>query len=286
MLNEYGPLKKVALRHVEEAFVSPEKVAAEWRALNYHRMPSFDAAMKEYDAFAQVIDAAGAEIVWLPQTDTLTLDSIYVRDATALTPKGFLPCPLGKEARRPEAEIAAVHYTEEGLNQAGVLPEGAKLEGGDMVWLDERTCVIGEGYRTNAAAIQAFAELCGPEVEVISVPLPHYKGPTDVFHLMSMISPVDADLAVVYSPLLPVPFRTWLLERGMSFVEVPDEEFAAMACNVLALAPRKVLMLESTQITRQRLETAGCEVLTYRGEEISRQGEGGPTCLTRPLERG
>ena len=286
MLNEYGPLKKVALRHVEEAFVSPEKVAAEWQALNYHAAPDFDAAMKEYDAFAKLIDDAGAEIVWLPQVGELTLDSIYVRDATALTPGGFVPCPLGKEARRPEAGIAAEHYADKGLSQAGSLPDGARLEGGDMVWLDDRTCVIGEGYRTNARAIDAFAELCGPEVEVLSVPLPHYKGPSDVFHLMSIISPIDADLAVAYSPLLPVPFRNWLLERGMSFVEVPDDEFAAMACNVLALGPRKVLMLEGTPITQRRLADAGCEVLTYKGEDISRKGEGGPTCLTRPLERG
>lgn len=286
MLNEYEPLKKVALRHVEEAFVSPEKVAAEWRDLNYHQAPDFDAAMKEYDAFAKILDEEGAEIVWLPQVDSLTLDSIYVRDATALTPGGFVPCPLGKEARRPEAEIAAEHYATAGLTKAGSLPDGAILEGGDMVWLDTATCVIGEGYRTNAAAIAAYAELCGPAVEVVYVPLPHYKGPSDVFHLMSMLSPVDADLAVVYSPLLPVPFRTWLIERGMSFVEVPDEEFASMACNVLALGPRKVLMLEGNPVTQRRLEAEGCEVLTYKGEEISRKGEGGPTCLTRPLERG
>ncbi|MEX0924204.1 MAG: arginine deiminase family protein [Rhodovibrionaceae bacterium] len=286
MLNEYAPLKKVALRHVKDAFLGPDKLAAEWQQLNYHRQPDFAAALAEYDAFAEILESAGAEIVWLPGNETLTLDSIYVRDATALTPLGFVPCPLGKDARRPEAEIAAAHYAGEALAQAGSLPEGARLEGGDMVWLDEKTCAIGEGYRTNAQAIEAFTALCGPEVEVVSVPLPHYKGPSDVFHLMSMISPLDADLAVVYSPLLPVPFRNWLLERGMSFVEVPDEEFASMACNVLALGPRRVLMLEGNPVTQQRIEAAGCEVLTYRGEEISRKGEGGPTCLTRPLERG
>ncbi len=286
MLNEYAPLKKVALRHARDAFAGPDKLAAEWRELNYHRQPDFEAALAEYEAFAGIIETAGAEILWLPRHQALTLDSIYVRDATALTPAGFLPCPLGKAARRPEAEIAAEHYAAAGIELAGNLPAGAKLEGGDMVWLDDKTCVIGEGYRTNAQAIQAFAALCGPEVEVVSVPLPHYKGPSDVFHLMSMLSPVDADLAVVYSPLLPVPFRNWLIARGLSFVEVPEEEFASMACNVLALAPRRVVMLEGNPITQQRLEAAGCEVLTYKGEEISRKGEGGPTCLTRPLERG
>ena len=286
MLNEYSALKKVGLRHIEEAFVNAAKVEAEWRDLNYHAMPDLDAAWAEYETFAKLVaEEGGAEIVWLPRSDALTLDSIYVRDATALTPRGVVPCPLGKPQRRPEAEIAAAHYAATGHPLAGALQEGAKLEGGDMIWLDERTCVIGQGYRTNAQAIAEFAAISGPEVVVVTVPLPHYKGPSDVFHLMSMISPVDQDLAVVYSPLLPVPFREWLIERGMEFIEVPDEEFPTMGCNVLALGPRKVLMLEGCPETEKRIKAAGCEVLTYKGDEISRKGEGGPTCLTRPLLR-
>ena len=209
----------------------------------------------------------------------MTLDAVYVRDATALTPHGFVPCPLGKAQRRPEAEIAATYYAANAFAPAGALTEGA------IIWFDDRTCVIGQGYRTNAQAISEFSVLCGPEVEVFTVPLPHYKGPSDVFHLMSMISPVDADLAVVYSPLLPVPFREWLVSRGIEFIEVPDEEFPIMGCNVLALGPRKVLMLEGCPQTEGRIAAAGCEVLTYKGDEISRKGEGGPTCLTRPLIR-
>jgi N-dimethylarginine dimethylaminohydrolase len=286
MLNEYAVLGKVALRHAQDAFVSPEKIGGEWRELNYHDAPGFEAAEAEYDAFARLLEEAGAVITWLPQGVDLTLDSIYVRDATALTPNGFVPCPLGKPQRRPEALVAAERYEDAGLAKAGELGREAKLEGGDMIWLDERNCVIGQGYRTNGAAIADFAALCGPEVRVTTVPLPHYKGPEDVFHLMSMISPVDEDLAVVYSPLLPVPFREWLVARGFGFVEVPEEEFPAMGCNVLAVAPRKVVMLEGCPETERRLKAAGCEVMTYKGEEISRKGEGGPTCLTRPLERG
>jgi N-dimethylarginine dimethylaminohydrolase len=121
--------------------------------------------------------------------------------------------------------------------------------------------------------------------EVVVVPLPHWNGPADVFHLMSVLSPVAGDLALVYSPLLPVPFREELLERGIGLVEVPDEEFGSMACNVLAVAPRRVVALDGNPATRRRLEEAGVEVRVYRGEEISVKGCGGPTCLTRPLER-
>jgi N-dimethylarginine dimethylaminohydrolase len=160
------------------------------------------------------------------------------------------------------------------------------LEGGDVVWFDDRTVAVGRGYRTNAEGIRQFAESLGPAVGVIIVPLPHCRGPQDVFHLMSILSPVDEQLAVVYSPLMPVPFREWLLERGMRLVEVPEAEFESMGANVLALAPRRVVMLEGNPVTTARLEAAGVEVLTYGGSEISLKGGGGPTCLTRPLTRG
>jgi N-dimethylarginine dimethylaminohydrolase len=159
-------------------------------------------------------------------------------------------------------------------------------ERGDVLWLDERTVVVGRGYRTNDAGISQFRDLLGTAVdEVIVVPLPHWRGPGDVFHLMSIISPVDHDLAVVYSPLMPVTFRELLLERGMSLVEVPDEEFATMGANVLALGHRRALMLSGNPVTRRRLEAAGVEVMEYDGENISTKGGGGPTCLTRPLLR-
>lgn len=145
---------------------------------------------------------------------------------------------------------------------------------------------MGRGYRTNQEGIRQLTELLGDGVEeVIEVPLPHWRGPSDVFHLMSILSPVDRDLALVYSPLLPVPFREYLLARDISLVEVPEEEFESMGCNVLAVAPRVCIMLDGNPLTRERLEAAGAQVHTYRGEEISVPGGGGPTCLTRPILR-
>jgi N-dimethylarginine dimethylaminohydrolase len=99
------------------------------------------------------------------------------------------------------------------------------------------------------------------------------------------VSPIDRDLAVVYSPLLPVPFLELLVERGIQLVEVPDDEFRTMGANVLALSPRRCLMVDGNRRTRARLEEAGAEVLVYDGREISLKGGGGPTCLTRPIQR-
>jgi N-dimethylarginine dimethylaminohydrolase len=169
----------------------------------------------------------------------------------------------------------------------GALARPGRLEGGDVVWLDARTVVVGRGYRTNDEGIRQMTMLLGDTVDdVLTVPLPHWRGTDDVMHLMSLISPIDNDLAVVYSPLLPVPFREYLLGRGFTLIEVPDSEFETMGTNVLALAPRRCLMLAGNPRTRAALERAGVEVLEYVGTEISVKGAGGPTCLTRPVRRG
>jgi N-dimethylarginine dimethylaminohydrolase len=169
----------------------------------------------------------------------------------------------------------------------GAITGEGRLEGGDVVWFDDRTVAVGRGYRTNDEGIRQLRTLVGEAVdEVVVVPLPHWKGAEDVFHLMSILSPIDDDLALVYAPLLPVPFREWLLARGIKFVEVPESEFDSMGCNVLALAPRKCLALAGNPLTRERLEAEGVEVREFVGREISRKGGGGPTCLTRPIVRG
>jgi N-dimethylarginine dimethylaminohydrolase len=166
-----------------------------------------------------------------------------------------------------------------------VAPPG-QLEGGDLIWLDEKTVVVGEGRRTNAEGIRQLRALLDDSVDdLIVVPLPDYPGQHDVMHLMSLISPVDEDLAVVYGPLLPEPFRRILLDRGYRLVDVPEEELETMGTNVLALGPRDCVMLDGNPKTRAALEREGCRVQVYDGREISLKGGGGPTCLTRPLAR-
>lgn len=284
--NEYGPLKRVGLRRALDAFGSREKVAREWQELNYHETPDFDKALLQHDSLASLLEGHGAAIEFLPGDASLTLDALYVRDATLMSPEGLIACAMGKPARAEEPKVASTHYGGKGFALAGAIGNGGLLEGGDFVWFDAKTCAVAWGYRTNAQGIEQLKALLGPDVEVIVVPLPHYKGPADVFHLMSIISPLDADLALVHSPLMPVPFRDWLIGRGIQLVEVAEEEFETVGCNVLATGPRRCIMLDNNPLTRRRLEGAGCEVAVYNGSEISLKGEGGPTCLTRPLERG
>jgi len=285
--SEVGRLAHVVVKHPRDAFVDAQAIAAQWQPLNFSGPPDLGRAIDEYDRFVGILRSAGADVHFLPRDAAATLDSLYARDASIVSPRGMILCSMGKPAREPEpaAQERAYASLDGPPGIAGRIEPPGRLEGGDVIWSDDRTIVVGRGYRTNAEGIRQLRLLLGEAVDVVEVPLPHWRGAGDVMHLMSLISPVDDDLAVVYSPLMPVPFREWLLERGYQLVEVPAEEFDTMGTNVLALAPRRCLMLAGNPRTRAALEAAGAEVTEYEGQEISVKGAGGPTCLTRPLLR-
>jgi len=274
------------LKHPRAAFGDTASIERQWRALNFTAPPDLARATAEYDRFVALLNQNGVGMEFLSDTETSGLDSIYVRDASVVCDRGAIVCRMGKPAREtePAAQEAALRAI--GYPIAGRIEAPGRLEGGDVLWLDRRTIAVGRGYRTNDEGILQLRRLLGHAIdELITVPLPHWRGPADVFHLMSIISPVDDDLAVVYSPLMPVAFREFLIARGTTLVDVPDEEFDTMGANVLALAPRTCVMLNQNPLTRERLEKNGATVIAYEGSDISLKGGGGPTCLTRPLKR-
>ena len=284
--SESGKLTSLFIKKAAAAFIDDAHISKHWEALNYLGKPDITKAVAEYEAFEQILKDNGAKVLYLPQDDTVNMDSIYCRDAAIATSKGMIICNMGKEGRvyEPAAEKRA--FEANGIPVLGEITAPGTLEGGDVAWLDDQTLAVGHTYRTNEEGIQQLTALLAPlGVKVLSVPMPHYKGPSDVFHLMSVLSPVDKNLAVVYSPLIPIVFRNELMARGYELVEVPEEEFDSMGCNVLALAPRVCLMVKGNPITKSRLEKAGCKVIEYEGAEISVKGGGGPTCLTRPVTR-
>lgn len=257
--------------------------AAAWREYAWRAAPDPARAAAEHEAFRAILEDAGAEVV-VSEHDPGNPDAIYAYDPTLVGDAGAVLLRPGKEVRRAEPEATVAAFERAGVPVAARIEAPALVEGGDTLWLDERTLLAGHGYRTNAAGI-AGLKAAFPGVEVIWFDLPHHHGAGEVMHLMSLISPLDRDLALVYPALAPVRLLELLAEREIRTVEVPDEEFESMGSNVLALAPRVALALEGNDETRRRLERAGVEVLVYRGDEISRKGDGGPTCLTRPLAR-
>jgi len=284
--SEFLKLKKVYLKSSIDAFVSEEVVASQWNELNYLSKPDLNGALKEYSEFKSIFENNGVEMQFFPSNDHVKMDSIYCRDASIATDFGVIICNMGKEGRVNEPKAQLEEYQKQNIAVLGAIKSPGTLEGGDVAWLDSKTLAVGHTYRTNDEGIQQLKNLLEPNgVQVIIADLPHYKGQEDVFHLMSILSPVDKDLAVVYSPLMPIKFRNELLERGFNLIEVPEDEFDSMGCNVLAIAPRNCVMVDGNPKTKKALEAAGCKVTTYSGKEISVKGGGGPTCLTRPLIR-
>ena len=284
--SETGKIKSLFIKNVAQAFVSDAHIEQYWKQLNYLAKPDLNIALHEYKNFEFVLQQHCEEIFHLPQDESVNMDSIYCRDASIATNKGMIICNMGKAARMHEPYAEKKAFETNGIAVLGAITGPGTVEGGDVAWLDEHTLAVGNSYRTNEEGIRQLTALLQPlGVEVITVSLPHYKGPSDVFHLMSILSPVDKDLAVVYSPLMPIAFRVFLLRHGYRLIEVPAEEFESMGCNVLALARRVCLMVAGNLKTKTLLEQAGCKVIVYQGEEISVKGGGGPTCLTRPLHR-
>lgn len=284
--SETGKIKSLFLKHADQAFKSDDHLHKYWKDLNYLQKPVMVEAHDEYNHFEAILRSHDIIIHHLPEDDSVNIDSIYCRDAATATNMGMILCNMGKVARKNEPAALQKTFETNNIPILGAITSPGTVEGGDVAWLDEHTLAVGHTYRTNAEGIQQLKKLLSPiGVSVITVPLPHYKGPDDVFHLMSILSPVDINIAVVFSPLMPINFRNELLSRKYQLVEVPDDEFETMGCNVLALEPGVCLMVEGNPKTKALLENAGCKVIEYKGNEISVKGGGGPTCLTRPIYR-
>ena len=284
--SEYLKLDTVYLKSASNAFISEEVLAEQWQELIYLSKPDFEESIREYENFRKILLSNGIGVKYFPHNAKTKIDSIYCRDASIATDFGMIICSMGKEGRRLEPEAQNKIFRANDIPVLGTIKASGTLEGGDVAWLNAKTLAVGHTYRTNEEGIRQLKTLLSPlGIKVIVADLPHYKGVEDVFHLMSILSPVDKDLAVVYSPLMPIRFRNLLLDMGFELVEVPEDEFESMGCNVLAIGPRKCVMVEGNPKTQAALEKVGCEVFTFRGQEISVKGGGGPTCLTRPMIR-
>jgi dimethylargininase len=272
-----------ALRRV---LVRPPRAAgfATWREYGWRSEPDVAKLVEEHEAFCNALAAGGAEVVPADTALPTDPDAIYVFDPAILSDSGAIVLRPGKEGRLVETDAIAADFEDAGVPIAARLEAPASADGGDTIWLDESTLLVGRGYRTNDHAIHAL-QAALPGVDVLAFDLPHLHGSEVVMHLLSLLSPLDEDLVVAYLPLLPVRLVQLLEDREIRIVEVPHDEFETMGPNVLALAPRVALALEGNEETRKRLERAGVDVTLYRGDEISRKGDGGPTCLTRPLLR-
>jgi dimethylargininase len=275
------PLRRVLVKRPDRAFAVDDP--GRW---HYRSRPDLEIAQQEHDVLVDILRQAGAEVIYHDELQPDRADAVFVHDPAIVTDEGAVVLSMGKALRRGEEDALAHRFEEVGVPIHHALRGDAQAEGGDLLWIDCETLAVGQGFRTNEQGLRQLREALAPlGVTLIPVSLPYYGGPEACLHLMSLISLVDHDVAVIYRPLLPVPFWEYLQDRGYRFVDVPDEEWETLGSNVLALAPGKCVLLEGNPITQQRLEELGCQVVTFRGSELCLKAEGGPTCLTRPILR-
>ncbi|MFX0119457.1 MAG: dimethylarginine dimethylaminohydrolase family protein [Promethearchaeota archaeon] len=281
-----GKMRRVLIKTPKDAFISQDYLYKNWNDYNYLSCPSYEKALKEYEAFEGILKEFVPVINYLPYDPEVGLDSIFTHDPVKITKKGAILLNMGKRGRMNEPYVINKILEKLGIPILGSITGKGTVEGGDLLWLDEKTLAIGRGYRTNDEGIIQIKEITANIVEkYVIVPLPHGDGPEACLHLMSIISMIAEDLAVIYSKFMPVQFRELLITWGIKLLEVPEKEFYTLGSNVLAIEPRKCIMVAGNHKTKKLLENEGVDVFEYEGEEISLKGSGGPTCLTCPIVR-
>jgi len=285
-----GELLRVMVCPPGNAGWDNSRKAAAWRELGFRRAPDYRAAQSQHEILCGLLSESGAEVAHLPATESLTLDAVYAHDASLATDYGLVLMNPGKKNRVAEAQAHANFCGQLGIPVFGEIRLPGSSESGDIVWLDSRTLLIGDGYRTNKAGIEQMRSLLSSKdslknVDVLSVPLPYGRGPSACLHLMSLMSMLDEQTILVDLPWLTVETVELLKERGFRLIEIEYGERETLACNVLSLGNKRVIAIEENVKTNQRLRDAGFDVRTFPGSEICINGAGGPTCLTRPLLR-
>ena len=281
-----GKIESILIKKPEQAFISQEHLNETWGEFKYFGCPDYEKVLDEYKVFEKYITENVENVYYLPQDDRTGLDSIYTHDPLKITKKGAIYFPMGKVLRGREYQATREFLEGIGVPTLGEIKAPGKMEGGDVLWIDEKTVAIGRGYRTNDEGIRQFKELTKDIIdEYIIVPMPHGDGVDACLHLMSIISFVDVDKAVVYSKYMPVFFREYLIDRGIQLIEAEDDEYDYLGTNLLALEPGKVILIDGCPKIEGKLRDMGIEVMTYEGREVSYRGTGGPTCLTCPITR-
>jgi N-dimethylarginine dimethylaminohydrolase len=281
-----GTLERVLVCSPRTAGWNQPERATHWQQLGFQHAPNFTTAQSQHRALCRELEITGAEVIEMPPAPDLSLDAVYAHDASLATDHGLIVMRPGKPNRVAEGPHHSAFCKTLDVPTLGKIAPPGTTEAGDILWLDAKTLLIGHGYRTNAAGIQQMRDLLAPKgVQVFSAPLPYGPGPSACLHLMSLISLLDEQTALVDLPWLAVETVDLLQSRGFKFIEIDASERDTLACNVLALGSHRLLAIEENHKTNARLRQAGFDVRTFPGHELCINGSGGPTCLTRPVLR-
>jgi len=272
------------VRELKRVMVRTPAIEGDWDGAGWRR-PDPVRLQRQHEQFVELLTALGCEVVVAPALDGL-VDAVYLYDSSFVIGSGAVVLRSPKPNRWSEAEHAEAALTAAGVPIVARLTGDARADGGDLFFLEDGTLLAGRGYRTNDEAHRQLGEiLAGEGRALLRADLPHDRGPSVCLHLMSVVSPIHAHLAVVFEPLAPIPLLEALVERDVRWIAVDEDEYVAMGTNVLAVRPGVVVMVDGSPHTRRALEARGVEVHGFDGSELCHKGDGGPTCLTRPLWR-
>ena len=279
-------LQTVLLKDPKTAFKSQKIIDFQWQDLNFIDKPDFKKSITQYEKFVDILNDNNVEILYIPGDEKTSLDSIYTHDPMFMTPNGAVIGNMGKVQRKPETVMMKSYLDELDIPIFGEIDNYGTLEGGDVIWVNDKTVAVGLTYRTNNEGINQLRKILSTiSVELICVDLPHWNGSVDVLHLMSLISPLKEDLFLIYEKLLPVGFLKFLNKIAIKTISIADEDYDSLGCNVLPLSTTKCLITSGNDKTSKIIEEKGIEVIEFQASEICYKGSGGPTCLTRPIYR-
>jgi len=290
--NKYGlnsnvkKLKNVILKHPKDAFKSQSNIDGQWQELNFIAKPDYKIALKQYDKLLNILDDNNVSMNFLPSDKETFLDSIYTHDPMFMTPDGAIIGNMGKQFRKKETDMIEEYLINNNIPILGKIKNNGTMEGGDVIWINKSTVAVGLTYRTNREGINQLENILSKiSITLIKVDLPHWSGPTDVLHLMSLISPLKDKLFLIYEKLIPISFLNFLRSIDINFIHIEESEYETLACNVLPLSEDKCLIVKGNPKTRSIIEKSGIETLEIDASEICYKGSGGPTCITRPIQR-
>ncbi len=280
-----SPLRRVLVKRPGEAMAGADPTA--W---NYATPLDLEKIQADHDGLAKLLQDSGAEVLFLDHDPEHLADLVFTHDPSLVTSEGAIIFRMGKLARRGEDEHHREFYDSIDVPILGTIEEPGTVEAGDCVWIDDKTLAVGMGFRTNPAGVAQLQALLTPlGVRVEAFDLPVYTGAAACLHLMSIMSMLDHDLALVFEPMIPVRLHKLLAERGVQCLAAPADEFtksATLSLNVLALSPRKCIGVAGNDKTAELMVNAGVDLTNFVGDELCLKAEGGPTCLTRPILRG
>jgi len=300
--SEYGKLKSV-LMHIpgEEINIVSGSNREDYL---FREVPDLDRFKYEHEKFVKILKEEGVRVYLVEEEVSgelieaikLCPNMVFTRDNGTITKSGAIIGRMKHHARSVEPIIVREALKNIGVPIQAVIEAPAIFEGGDAVWLDEETLMIGYGPRTNEEAVKkVLMEGLGKTFKnLIAVPLPgrrvHLDGALMILSDKIAVTRIE-DISMYPSKMYMedgrikiINLAKWLMEKGYELITVNDREDRMFGANLVAIGEMKVLSYLWNRRIMRELEKRGFDVIGVEGYELVKGG-GGLHCMILPIER-